>query len=102
MGLSKQRKVWPDWCKFLCFVSATALHVFASQHSFVHTTWPDCAKGLLSTFHYYLRITGWTLVYNVPEAFPCKHSDTIYCVIGFTVKCKSLFQSLLRGEKQYM
>ena len=34
VGLSKQRKVWPDWYKFLCFVSATALHVFASQHNF--------------------------------------------------------------------
>ena len=47
-----------------CFVSATALHVFASPHNFFCTTWPDCAKGLLSTFHYYLQITGWTLVYN--------------------------------------
>ena len=50
-------------------LSATALHVFASQHNFFRTTWPDCAKSLLSTFHYYLQITGWTLVYNVPEAF---------------------------------
>ena len=38
-------------------------------------------------------------MYNGPEAFPYKHSDIIYCVIGFTVKCRSLFQSLLRGEK---
>ena len=35
------------------------------------------------------------------KAFPCKHSGIIYCVIGFTFKCRSLFQSLLRGEKQY-
>ena len=78
VGLSKQRKIWPALYKFLCFVSATALHVFASQHNFFRTTWPDCAKGLLSTFHYYLRITGWTLVYNVPEAF---HTVTLFIVL---------------------
>ena len=43
------------------------------------------AYTVLSTFHYYSWITGWTLVYNVPEAFPCKHSDIIYCVIGLLV-----------------
>ena len=97
VGLSKQRKIWPALYKFLCFVSATALHVFASQHNFFRTTWPDCAKGLLPTFHYYLRITSWTLVYCQCTR-DISHSDITYCVIGFTVKCRSLFQSLLRGD----
>ena len=46
VGLSKQRKVGPDWYEFLCFGSPTAL--FASQHNLFRTMWPDRAEGLFT------------------------------------------------------